>query len=180
MENTYNNLIKELFKALEETMGTVELLDDNVLNADNQALWETLKLKREQLNEIMDEEKRNIGIALEEVKVYLCDQLDAEDEEAPSQTQDMLDNTTKVEDRIMNNVFDVKNREKERIMADEESTHFRVVLRVEQLDGDGNCIDVGSEHVLADYENDDDGTSVGQLSDDYYNKVVNNCVRGRL
>ena len=62
----------------------------------------------------------------------------------------------------------------------EETAHFRVVLRVEELDADGEIIEVGSEHVLADFENDQDDTSVGQMSDDYYNKVVRNCVHGRL
>lgn len=57
----------------------------------------------------------------------------------------------------------------------EETAHFRVVLRVEELDENGDCINVGSEQVLADFPNDDDGTSVGQMSDDYYNEVMRKC-----
>ena len=61
-----------------------------------------------------------------------------------------------------------------------ETAHFRVMLRVEELDKDGKVVDVVSKHILADYPNDDDGSSVGQMSDDYYNKVVRNCVHGKL
>ena len=53
-----------------------------------------------------------------------------------------------------------------------ESNHFRVVLRVEELDENGDCIDVGSEDVLADFPNDDNGINVGQQSDDFYNQIL--------
>jgi hypothetical protein len=53
-----------------------------------------------------------------------------------------------------------------------ETNHFRVVLRVEELDEAGTCIDVGSEDVLADFPNDIDDCSVGQKSDDFYNDVL--------
>jgi hypothetical protein len=62
----------------------------------------------------------------------------------------------------------------------DEIAHFRVKVIVEELDGNGEVIEVVSDHVLADYENDDDGTSIGQMSDDYFNKVVRNCVHGKL
>lgn len=60
------------------------------------------------------------------------------------------------------------------------TAHFRVMLIVQELDADGNCIEVVSKHMLADYPNDDDGSSIGQMADDYYNKVVRNCVHGKL
>jgi hypothetical protein len=53
-----------------------------------------------------------------------------------------------------------------------ETNHFRVVVRVEELDEEGTCIDVPSEQVLADFPDDTDDTSVGQKSDDFYNKVI--------
>jgi hypothetical protein len=55
--------------------------------------------------------------------------------------------------------------------------HTRVVVRVEDLDNDGNCIDVPSEQVLADFPNDEDEMSEGQQSDDYYNDVIRKCMR---
>jgi hypothetical protein len=60
-------------------------------------------------------------------------------------------------------------------MADKdlkEIAHFRVKLIVEELDGNGEVIEVGSENVLADFPNDDDGTSIGQMSDDFFNEVI--------
>jgi hypothetical protein len=62
----------------------------------------------------------------------------------------------------------------------EEIAHYRVKVIVEELDGNGEVIDVVSEHILADYENDQDDDSVGQKSDNYFNKVVRTCVHGKL
>ena len=52
------------------------------------------------------------------------------------------------------------------------SNHFRVVIRVEQLDGEGNCEEVVSEDVLGDFPEDEDDISVGQKSNDFYEEVV--------
>jgi hypothetical protein len=62
-------------------------------------------------------------------------------------------------------------------MPDEkkELAHFRVVVRVEELDSEGTCIDVPSEQVLADFPDDQDDCSVGQKSDDHYNEVIRKC-----
>ena len=49
---------------------------------------------------------------------------------------------------------------------------FRVVLRVEELDDDGNCIDVPSEQVLANFYNDESEDSVGEGSDNFFNTVI--------
>ena len=54
--------------------------------------------------------------------------------------------------------------------------HTRVVVRVEELDEGGNCIDVPSEQVLAEFPKDEDETSEGQMSDDFYNKVIRQCM----
>ena len=43
-----------------------------------------------------------------------------------------------------------------------EIAHFRVKVIVEELDGNGEVIEICSEHILANYENDQDDTSVGQ------------------
>ena len=58
-------------------------------------------------------------------------------------------------------------------MANEKETnHFRVKVVVEELDKDGEVIEVCSEKELADFPNDDDGTSIGQMSDDFFNEVI--------
>jgi len=62
-------------------------------------------------------------------------------------------------------------------MTDREIAHFRVVLKVEELDEDGEVVDVCSEQVLADFPDDDDGESIGQKSDDYYNEIIRKCDR---
>jgi len=53
-----------------------------------------------------------------------------------------------------------------------EIAHFRVKLIVEELDGNGEVIEVSSEKVLADFPDDDDGSSIGQMSDDFFNEVI--------
>ena len=57
-------------------------------------------------------------------------------------------------------------------MTEKEINHFRVVIRVEELNGDGSVMEVVSDHVLGDFPDDFDDTSVGQKSDDFYNKVI--------
>lgn len=59
-------------------------------------------------------------------------------------------------------------------MADE-INHFRVVIKVEELNSDGSVMEVVSDHVLKDFPNDFDDTHVGQKSDDYYNNVIRKC-----
>lgn len=109
MKMTYNDLIFELFKALEDAQGTAELFEDETINARQDAMYKALKLKQTMLNEQMDEQKCNMGAALEETKNYLIDQLDAEETDQRGQTQGVLDNVNEIDDRIMNNVFDIKN-----------------------------------------------------------------------
>ncbi len=58
-----------------------------------------------------------------------------------------------------------------------EIAHFRVRIIVEELDVNGEVIDVCSEKELADFPNDDDGTSVGQMSDDFFNNVISKVGR---
>lgn len=50
--------------------------------------------------------------------------------------------------------------------------HTRVVIRVEELDVNGDCIDVPSEQVVADFPNDEDVTSEGEQSDKFYNTLI--------
>ena len=60
-------------------------------------------------------------------------------------------------------------------MADKDTkeiAHFRVRLVVEELDGNGEVIETCSEKVLADFPDDDDGSSIGQMSDDFFNEVI--------
>lgn len=109
MEITYNSLIEELLKALENSMGTVELFDDEIINVRQDAMYAALKKKQTMLNKRMEEQKCNMDIVFEEAKHYFRDQLDAESSENRGQTQGVLDGIKEVKDRIMNKVFDVKN-----------------------------------------------------------------------
>jgi hypothetical protein len=59
----------------------------------------------------------------------------------------------------------------------DETYHTRVVVRVEEVDGEGNCIDVPSEQVLADFPDDQNEEYAGLKSDDFYNDVITKCMR---
>jgi hypothetical protein len=57
----------------------------------------------------------------------------------------------------------------------DETYHTRVRVIVEELDGNGDVIDVVSETTLADFPDDQDDEYQGQKSDDFYNDVVKKC-----
>ena len=57
----------------------------------------------------------------------------------------------------------------------EETAHFRVKVIVEELDSDGEVIEICSEHELADFPDDDNGIDIGQQSDDFFNDVIRKC-----
>jgi hypothetical protein len=60
-------------------------------------------------------------------------------------------------------------------MADKdlkEIAHFRVKVIVEELDGNGEVVEVVSGKVVADFENDDDGESIGMQSDTFFNTLI--------
>jgi len=59
-------------------------------------------------------------------------------------------------------------------MAD---AHYRVVIKTEKLDEGGNVEDIVSEDVLAEFTNDVDGDSEGQMSYDYHNEIVRKANR---
>jgi hypothetical protein len=61
----------------------------------------------------------------------------------------------------------------------DETHHTRVVVRVEELDANGDCIDVPSEQVLADFPDDQNEEYAGMQSDNFYNDVIKKCM-GRV
>jgi hypothetical protein len=64
-------------------------------------------------------------------------------------------------------------------MPMDETYHTRVVVRVEELDGNGDCIDVPSEQVIADFPDDQNEEYAGIQSDNLFNDIVKQFI-GRV
>ena len=107
MDKTYNNVIDELFKALEGSMGTVELFEDDTINTRQDAMYKALKLKQKMLNEEMDKQKESIRLSINQVIDFLRDQQECEEGAGLEQVKDVLKNALAIKGKVMANVFAV-------------------------------------------------------------------------
>jgi hypothetical protein len=57
----------------------------------------------------------------------------------------------------------------------DETYHTRVRVIVEELDGNGDVIDVVSENTLADFPDDQNEEYSGLQSDTFFNDVIKKC-----
>jgi hypothetical protein len=57
-------------------------------------------------------------------------------------------------------------------MAMDETYHTRVKVIVEELDGNGDVVEIVSDHILGDFPDDQNGEYAGLKSDELFNDVV--------